>query len=220
VLYNLNDDIGELIDVSNSNPEVVKKLCAMADSIRADIGDKNIRGSNKRTPGYIEGYIMDPVNIDHLAKGKTYSIVHEFSPRYSGEGNTALTDGFLATSSFRDGYWQGYQGVDLLATIDLEEKMQIQEVSIGFFEGIPSWIFLPQKVKISVSNEGITFNNIAENNTFKADKNSGISRMNIQFDPVVTRYIRIFAESMGTCPPGHPGEGGKAWLFIDEIAVK
>ena len=33
------------------------------------------------------------------------------------------------------------------------------------------------------------------------------------------RYVRVQADNIGLCPPGHPGAGGKAWLFVDEILV-
>jgi len=34
------------------------------------------------------------------------------------------------------------------------------------------------------------------------------------------RYVRVHAVNRRTCPPGHPGAGGKAWLFADEIVVE
>jgi len=218
-LYDLEYDPGETVNIANDHPEIIEKMLVYVDQIRKDIGDKHIRGENKRSPGYTKGYIIDPIETEHLAKDKEYKTKYAFSPKYPGGGNKALTDGILATSMFRDGYWQGYEGEDLVLTIEMGEKKQIQEIEIGFFEGINSWIFLPQKVEISVSEDGKSFHDVAEINTFNADKNSSIARVNIQFAPIVIRYIQVFAKSMGTCPEGHPGEGGKAWLFIDEIMV-
>ncbi|MFH0992637.1 MAG: hypothetical protein V1799_21785 [bacterium] len=34
------------------------------------------------------------------------------------------------------------------------------------------------------------------------------------------RHFRIRAKNIGVCPEGHPGAGGKAWLFLDEIVVR
>jgi hypothetical protein len=34
------------------------------------------------------------------------------------------------------------------------------------------------------------------------------------------RYVKIFAKNIGRCPAWHPGAGGKAWLFTDEIVVE
>ena len=36
---------------------------------------------------------------------------------------------------------------------------------------------------------------------------------------VKARYLKVVAKSIGVCPPGHPGAGGKAWIFADEIIV-
>ena len=40
------------------------------------------------------------------------------------------------------------------------------------------------------------------------------------FNNQTTRYIKVKAESIKKCPEWHPGAGGKAWLFIDEIVVE
>jgi len=218
-LYNLENDIGETKDLSHGKPEIVKQLIEYAEMIRKDIGDKNLPGPNRRSPGYIEGYIMDPEECEHLAINKPYSIKNDYSPKYTGGGETALTNGMKGTSNFHDGYWQGYQGEDLVMIIDLGEERSVSNVEIGFFEGINSWIFLPQEVEISISIYGANFLKIIAVDEFQADKNSSIANTKLRFEPVQTRYIRIFAKSMGKCPDGHPGAGKKAWLFIDEVVV-
>jgi arylsulfatase A-like enzyme len=52
-LYNLENDVGERTNVSEQNPEVVKKLLALAEEGRADLGDSltNQTGKNRRPPG-------------------------------------------------------------------------------------------------------------------------------------------------------------------------
>ncbi len=32
--------------------------------------------------------------------------------------------------------------------------------------------------------------------------------------------IKVVAESIGKCPPGHIAEGNPAWIFFDEIIVQ
>lgn len=55
-LYNVRDDIGETTNVAAANPEVVKKLEALAEQAREDMGDKltNRVGKNAREPGRVE----------------------------------------------------------------------------------------------------------------------------------------------------------------------
>jgi hexosaminidase len=43
---------------------------------------------------------------------------------------------------------------------------------------------------------------------------------NVTFTPRQARFVRFGARNIGTCPPWHPGAGGKAWLFVDELIVR
>ncbi|HCO92441.1 MAG TPA: arylsulfatase, partial [Phycisphaerales bacterium] len=53
VLFDLAADIGEQHDVSARHPAIVKRLMALADQMRQDIGDsaKKMTGQNRRPPG-------------------------------------------------------------------------------------------------------------------------------------------------------------------------
>jgi arylsulfatase A-like enzyme len=55
-LYNLAEDVGETKDVSAEHPEVVKRLQALAEKARADLGDSLTmrEGKNRRPPGRLE----------------------------------------------------------------------------------------------------------------------------------------------------------------------
>lgn len=55
-LYNLKDDISETKNVADKLPEVVRRLQAMADKAREDLGDGllKIKGKNTRGPGRVE----------------------------------------------------------------------------------------------------------------------------------------------------------------------
>jgi len=33
------------------------------------------------------------------------------------------------------------------------------------------------------------------------------------------RYVKVKAKNVGTCPTWHPGAGGKAWIFVDELVI-
>jgi arylsulfatase A-like enzyme len=52
-LFNLETDPGETTDVAAANPEVVKRLEALADAMRADLGDSATKqkGTGRREPG-------------------------------------------------------------------------------------------------------------------------------------------------------------------------
>ncbi|MEY4940196.1 MAG: Arylsulfatase [Verrucomicrobiota bacterium] len=52
-LYNVVEDQGESRDVAAAHPAVVKRLLALAEKGRADIGDLNLRGRGERPAGWL-----------------------------------------------------------------------------------------------------------------------------------------------------------------------
>ncbi len=53
-LYNLETDVAEKVNVIAQHPNVVKRLTALAQKAREDIGDYQITGSGQRKPGRVE----------------------------------------------------------------------------------------------------------------------------------------------------------------------
>ena len=123
-----------------------------------------------------------------------------------------MIDGVRGTNNFRDGLWQGYEGVDFEGIIDLGEEKEISKVIPRFLLDSNSWIFLP--VKVEVANK-IVINDVEQKNSEIVLKD-----FTAEFDKLKARFIKVSAENIRTCPQWHPGAGGKAWLFIDEISVE
>ncbi len=55
-LYDLSEDISETQNISDADPEIIKKINALADSIRLELGDKlsGISGSGSREVGRVD----------------------------------------------------------------------------------------------------------------------------------------------------------------------
>jgi len=158
----------------------------------------------------------------HKALNSEITLTNKYDERYRAGGDNGLTDGVRATNNLRDGLWQGYEGVDFEAIIDLGEEKEISRVSPGFMLNSNSWIFLPERVTISISEDDDEF---PEGKTIVNDipqKNSEVvlKDFSASFNNQPARYIKVKAESIKKCPSWHPGAGGKAWLFIDEIVVE
>lgn len=158
----------------------------------------------------------------HLACGAPLHLENSPSPRYSAGGERSLVDGLRGSIAFTDGRWQGFEGVDLVATIDLGETRPLHRLRAGFLQDTGSWIFLPAFVEWSVSREGGTFKSVA---AFDHPTPAGTSAQRIQEDQVelpgtLARYIRLRARNVGLCPAWHPGAGGPSWIFVDELVVE
>ena len=55
----------------------------------------------------------------HAASGRRAVLAFPFSEKYPGGGDLALTDGLLGSKDMNDGRWQGFEGPDLDAVVDL-----------------------------------------------------------------------------------------------------
>ncbi len=160
----------------------------------------------------------DPVN--HLAKGAKVDLLKEPSPKYQSNPST-LVNGLLGSNRFSDGQWVGYESAHLETVLDLGKKTMISEISLSFLSDQNSWIFIPEKVEFFISNDGKKFQSIGTlENTVKEENNLGIKPMELKLKNKKTRFIKITAKNISTCPSWHKGSGGKAWIFVDEIIVK
>ena len=91
--------------------------------------------------------------VRHAAVGKTVTLRTKFSESYPGDGAASLTDGLLAKADHLDPAWLGFQGDDLVATIDLGEPVQLHELSGSFLQDVPLGVFLPRQVEFLAGND-------------------------------------------------------------------
>ncbi len=211
-LYNLKDDLSEKEDLAADKPEKVKELEEKLDAWLRETGGKLPRPN----PDY-----RVAKTVEHLAVGKAITLTHPYHGKYAAEGPESLVNGIKAGGNFRKG-WQGFEENDLIATIDLGKAEHIKEISIGFLQAERQWIFMPRGVRVDASADGKNFNLVAtiKNDVAYDDEGLIIKEFTRRFDNLQTRYIRVRAKNMGTCPQDHSGAGGKAWLFADEIIVR
>ncbi len=158
------------------------------------------------------------------ATRKDVNLTYPYSEKYSAGGTNALTDGMRGSDTFRGGdkSWQGYQGTDFEALIDLGESTKVNKISIGFFQASSSWIVFPEYVEFYISEDGLNFKEVQ-----KIINESSLRNPDwVQKDFIASlgningRYVKIFAKNLTELPSFHPEAGGKPWLMIDEIIVE
>jgi len=143
-------------------------------------------------------------------------------PKYPGSGVSGLFDGLIGSSNPTNKQWMGYEGSDFEVTIDLGELKPINTLGLYVLQLPVSWIFLPESVEFYSSDDGKTFNLLntfypAETDDIRLDGPVMLAR---NFENLRTQFLRIKAKNMGVCPPTHPGEGQKAWLFVSEVEIE
>lgn len=187
-------------------------------------GPLPIRGNALLTAAVIEnGITLDRITkqfILHKAVGKKITLAVQPDPAYNRGGDAAWVNGVLGSNEqFTDDEWLGWNGVDFDGTIDFGRPETLHSLSLRFFSKPSSWVWLPKRVTVQTSDDGLHFYTVGE--TAVSPAGDSLTRTVI-FDlhSGTSRYLRIKAECTDKISAGYPGEGGKAWLFVDEAVVE
>jgi hexosaminidase len=176
--------------------------------IKAAYFENNVRKSN----------IIEQQFYINKVTGKSITLKDPPDNRYNYGGSFTLVDGIKGMIPWYGKEWLGFKGTDCDAVIDLGKTESFSKVSIDVLNDDGRWIYLPKKVELYISDDGINFTKV------KDVQESEIAEMKreieIEIGEVSARYVRIAAENFGMVPSGKPGEGHSAWLFVDEITIE
>ncbi|MCK9626303.1 MAG: GH92 family glycosyl hydrolase [Bacteroidales bacterium] len=173
-----------------------------------------------------EKSFITATSLNKVSNTYSIQIISKYSLQYAAGGDKGLIDGVRGEKNFRLGGWQGYQGTDLEAIIDLNEVKKITSISAGFLQDVKSWIWMPQYVEFFISEDGIKFKSagVVKHNVDPKDYKPQIHDLSVGLPVQDTangiRYIKVFAKKIGTIPNWHLGAGGEGYIFIDEIEIK
>ena len=147
--------------------------------------------------------------IDHKGKGKPVIYNKPIQEWYPASGESTFTDGVIGGWTYSDNRWQGFLS-DVDVTIDLGEMTKISYVGGTFMQLIGPGVFMPQKVDILVSEDGVEFtllttvwNDVSTTNPDLLFKS---------FDTICdteTRYVRYHAYRSTM----------RGFLFLDEVVI-
>ena len=158
----------------------------------------------------------------HLIDARhTVKLENMYNDQYEAGGEKALIDHQRGGENFRTGSWQGYYGVDLIATIDLGISKRINRLAGSFLQAQKSWIWMPTEVEYFVSDDGKTFRSVGKvKNTVPLDAEDAVLQEMEVRPHTNARYVKMVAKNLGICPDWHVGAGQKAWIFCDEIVIE
>lgn len=150
--------------------------------------------------------------VEHLALGKKVTYNAPYWENYPAAGETTLTDGLRGGWNYNDQLWQGFVTKDRVdVVIDLEKETPIHSVAADFMQICGPEVFMPERVVISVSNDGKEFTQLAEIK-HEVVRDDAVTFKNFGWEGEASaRYIRYQALASDKF-------GGV--LFTDEIVVK
>lgn len=150
--------------------------------------------------------------VVHLALGKKVTYNAPYWENYPAAGEATLTDGLRGGWNYNDQLWQGFVTKDRVdVVIDLEKETPIHSVAADFMQICGPEVFMPERVVISVSNDGKEFTQLAEIK-HEVVRDDAVTFKNFGWEGEASaRYIRYQALASDKF-------GGV--LFTDEIVVK
>lgn len=217
-LYNLDT----IVPYKKNNPS--KGIHPVLD---VRLADNNTGFSIKKSGTYLVSYVDRTNNIKinskikqkfsfNIATGKKITLTNQPSKNYPGDGAFTLVNGVQnEKGTAKSKEFLGFSGDDCIATIDLGKEENISFVKVHYLHQTGSWIYQPSSVIILTSTDGVDFTPVALSNPTIVN-NEAICEF---LKPVNTRFVKIQVANFGVIPAGNPGEGNKAWLFVDEIEI-
>lgn len=159
--------------------------------------------------------------FERLEVRHTVSLQSTYANQYAAGGDQALVDGLRGGVEFRSGEWQGFQGQDVLATVDLGGERRLDAVSVGVLQDQRSWIWYPEYVDVAWSINGRQWSSTVLTHAVARDAD-GAQRLELRTGPIGkrARYVKLMAKNAGPCPDWHPSKGGSSWIFLDEIGIE
>ena len=142
------------------------------------------------------------------------------APQYSGNSPQALVDGVRGSAAWQLGGWQGFEGTDLVAVVDLKKPTAFHRLALSCVEDQNAWIFPPSEIQFLTSDDGVNFSELGKNLPKIGQNTEGSKIREFEFlKNAKARFIKIIARSLTPIPSWHKGAGGKGWIFADEILI-
>ncbi len=152
---------------------------------------------------------------------RTIKLASTYANQYAAGGDRALVDGLRGGPDFRTGEWQGYNGQDVQATIDLGREKLVKRVGLSMLQDQGAWIWYPAQVEFAWSTNGRKWTTVTRSPGVDRKADGGM-HMELWTEGIGknARYIKVTAKNAGPCPDWHPGKGGATWIFLDEVLIE
>lgn len=180
--------------------------------------DKTMRiNAASFSKGKMKSPLLSQEFLVSKSTGKSIELLHAASPSYPANGTSSLVDGVYGNKNYFKRDWLGFNGQDLVATIDLGAPLAFTTVALNSVDQKGSWIHYPKAVKVYISNDGKVFDLISNIGQEGIDASRGTIKLN--FTEQKARFVRVEVQQVGKIPAGYPGAGNDSWLFVDELSV-
>ena len=156
----------------------------------------------------------------HKALGAelTYSLPPHRRYRYGLP--TCLTDGLRGTESFRTASWAAWRGTPVDLVVDMKTQEKISSVAVGTFRNQLDNIFLPERIVVSVSTDGVNYTEVASQKyDVEQEAPNCLVDLTLLFAETSARYVKVTVTPLAKMPEWRKQDGNSAYAFVDEIII-
>jgi LysM repeat protein len=201
--------------LDNSEPDTAATLYTQPLTIQQNTTLKAIARKNGVNSKTIEAYFTK------TPKGRSIELFTDYGSEYSAGGDGALIDHLKGPNSYMTGRWQGYEGVNLDAVLDLGKLTKLNQLSTGFLQDWNAWIFMPEWVDYYVSSDGEKFIKLGRVVNKVDEKEAEVVLQDYVLQTnTKARYVKVMAKNRTFNPDWHRAPGDTCWIFADEISIQ
>ena len=137
-----------------------------------------------------------------------------------------LADGKIGNPADYYNGWMGYFGEPMELVVKLQNvPSKTSTLSLSFSHYPAQWVFLPEKVWVSYSKDGLKYSEPEEvvlpmDPTLKENSKSKVCILRHPISGKKVRYIKIVAQPVSKLPDWHSNPGEKSWIMIDEVKLQ
>ena len=158
----------------------------------------------------------------HKAMGRKVAYSRKPHGRYSAGAPQCLVDGVRGPQIYKSVEWAAWHGDPVDFTVDMGQTRPYSSVTVGLLADKPSSIFFPERIMVSLSEDGKNFNEVAvQNNGIEGEDDPDMLKdFTLTFPQTTARYIKVRLEPVKAIPGWHYAAGRKTYVFVDELLVQ
>ncbi|WP_324677362.1 family 20 glycosylhydrolase [Hymenobacter sp. GOD-10R] len=211
-----------------AGPQIYYTLDGSAPTASSQAYSKPFAVSNSaviKAASFDNGKMMGKVTSKEVTTHKAFAmpikLTNEPNKSYKGQGALTLVDGLKGSTTHTDGQWLGFQGNDLVATLDLKKATDISTVKTTFLQNTGSKILLPTTVEVAVSKDGKKYKTVYSAPVTPSPKQEAtINEVKADLKKTKARFVKITAKNAQAKAAGTDPKDSGTWLFADEIVVQ
>lgn len=162
----------------------------------------------------------EPIHFEVHRSDILGAAVEMISPphrKYDHNGGLNLVDGIRGTIPWKGDQWLGFNKEEVTFVVALDSTAELKSYSIGFLQDNGSWIYLPEKVEVFVSEDKESWKSIHTHTMQTGTESINRETMTVYGKG---KYVKFKIHPIEAIPEGSGGAGYIPWTFIDEIQIK